>query len=147
MILDELQSDLAVAQKARDSVRVDTLRFLLGAIYALQIEKYPPSIGGTLTEQDVLSVIAKQVKTHKESIEMFKQGKRDDLVQRENAEMEILQAYLPAQMATEQVKSILVEIKNANPDADFGTLMKLSMVQLKGKADGSLISQLIKDLG
>ena len=146
MLLDQLQSDLAAAQKARDQVRVDALRFLLGAIYSLQIEKYPPSVGGTLTDQDVMSVVAKQVKTHKESIGMFRQGKRDDLVQRETAELVVLQAYLPSQMSEDEVRSILMKLKEDNQGADFGTLMKLAMTQLKGKTDGKMVADIIKSL-
>ncbi len=94
MLLDQLQSDLAAAQKGRDEVRVSTLRFLLGAVFNLQIEKCPPGSEKTLDDFDVLSVIAKQVKTHKESIEMFGRGGREDLVKRETAELVILQSYL-----------------------------------------------------
>lgn len=96
MLLDQIQSEVALAQKNRDQLRVDTLRFLLGAVFNLQIEKGKNYV---LTDVDVLSVIAKQVKTHNESIEMFTKGNRVDLVDREKAELVILQAYLPAQMS------------------------------------------------
>jgi len=99
MLLDQLQSDLASAQKMRDKIKVDTLRYLLGAIFNLGIEKYPPARGGSLTDSDVLLVIGKQIKTHKESIAMFEIAKREDLVEREKAELSILQRYLPAQMS------------------------------------------------
>lgn len=145
MMLDQLQADLASAQKARDQVKIDTLRFLLGAVFNFQIEKYPPSKGGTLTDKDVLSVIAKQVKTHKESIEMFKSAKRDDLVAKEEAELAILETYLPAQMGKEDVRKKVEEIKGQNPGADFGTLMRLVMAELRGKADGALVSRLVKE--
>ncbi len=101
MLLDQIQSDLAAAQKAREQLKVDTLRFLLGAVFNLQIEKCPPGSGKTLEDADVLSVIAKQVKTHQESIEMFGRGGREDLVSREKAELAILKLYLPAQMDEE----------------------------------------------
>jgi len=149
MLLDSLQSDLASAQKARDQIRVDTLRFLLGAVYSYQIDKYPPSAGesaGGLTDAEVLTIIAKQVKTHKESIEMFTVGKRQDLVDRETAELAILQSYLPAQMSDEEVRSKVKSIKESNPGADFGSLMKLAMAELKGKADGSLVANIIKEV-
>lgn len=132
-----------MAQKARDQLKVDTLRFLLGAAFNLQIEKGKDY---KLTDNDVLNVISKQVKTHKESIEMFTKGNRSDLVEREEAELKILQTYLPAQMSEDEVKSKVEAIKQANPGADFGTLMKLAMAELKGKADGGLISKLIRDI-
>lgn len=96
MLLDQLQSDLVVAQKNRDKIRVDCLRFLLGAVFNLQIEKYPPSKGGNLTDEDVVAVVRRQVKQHEKSIAMFAKGGRQDLVDREKAELAILKGYLPA---------------------------------------------------
>ncbi len=143
MLLDQIQSEVAQAQKARDQLKVDTLRFLLGAIFNFQIEKGRDYVA---TDNDVLNVISKQVKTHKESIEMFGKANRQDLVDRETAELKILQIYLPAQLSEEEVKNKINEIKSQNLSADFGTLMKLAMADLKGKADGGLISKLIRDI-
>ena len=92
MLLDQLQSELAMAQKSRDQLKVDTLRFLLGGVFNLQIDKGKDYV---LTDSDVLSTIAKQVKTHKESIEMFTKGNRPDLVERESKELAILQQTSP----------------------------------------------------
>lgn len=156
MLLDKLQQDLAAAQKARDQIRVDTLRFLLGAVMNLQIEKYPPSslgkLGTTagqsppgLTDEDVTSVIKRQVKTHNESIQMFGQGGRDDLVEREKQELTILQSYLPAQMPEDRIRDKIQEIKKNNPGADFGTLMKQAMAVLGGQADGAVVAKILKE--
>lgn len=141
MLLDQIQSELAFAQKARDQLKVDTLRFLLGAVFNLQIEKGKDYVA---TDSDVLSVVAKQVKTHRESIEMFGKASRQDLVDREEAELKILQGYLPAQMSEEEVRKVTEKVKNENPGADFGTLMKLAMAELKGKADGGFVAQCLK---
>lgn len=145
MLLDQLQTDLTSAVKNRDQVRVDTLRFLLGAVFNAQIEKYPPNSGGSMTDADVLSVIAKQVKTHRESIVMFEQGKREDLVKVEKAQLTILESYLPKQMGEEEVRLKIKKVKEENPSADFGTLMKLCMAELKGQVDGSLVSKIVKE--
>lgn len=142
MLLDQIQSEISAAQKARDQLKLDTLRFLLGAIFNFQIDKGRDYVA---TDNDVLFVIAKQVKTHKESIEMFQKANRQDLVDRETAELKILQAYFPAQMSEEEVKTKIEEIKKNNPGADFGTLMKLSMVELKGKADGAIVARILKE--
>lgn len=141
MLLDQIQSEVATAQKARDQLKVDTLRFMLGAAFNLQIEKGKDY---KLTDNDVLNVISKQVKTHKESIDMFTKGNRPDLVEREEAELKILQTYLPAQMSEDEVKSKVEAIKQANPGADFGTLMKLAMTELKGKADGATVAKMLQ---
>jgi uncharacterized protein len=142
MLLDQIQSDVANAQKARDQLKVDTLRFLLGAAFNLQIEKGKDY---KLTDSDVLSTITKQVKTHKESIEMFQKANRQDLVDRETAELAILQAYLPTQMGEDEVRKIVTAVKAKNPGADFGALMKLAMAELRGKADGALVAKIVKD--
>ena len=142
MLLDQIQKELALAQKAREQLKVDTLRFLLGAAFNLQIEKGKDYV---LTDNDILSVISKQVKTHKESIEMFEKAKRNDLVEREKAELAILQSYLPEQMSEEAVRLQVSVIREKNPTADFGTLMKLAMGELRGKADGSVVAKLIKE--
>lgn len=142
MLLDQIQSEVAQAQKARDQLKVDTLRFLLGAIFNFQIEKGKDYVA---TDNDVLNVISKQVKTHKESIDMFTKGNRPDLVEREEAELKILQAYLPTQMTEAEVRVKVEEVKKNNPGADFGALMKLAMAGLKEKADGSVVARILKE--
>lgn len=142
MLLDQIQQDLNVALKNRDRVKVDTLRFLLGAAFNLQIEKGKDYV---LTDNDFLNVISKQVKTHKESIEMFTQGKRQDLVNRETAELKILQNYLPAQLSESEIRSLISEIRKNNPSADFGILIRLAMTELKGQADGALVARILKE--
>ncbi len=141
MLLDQIQQDVAAAQKNRDQLKVDCLRFLLGAVFNLQIEKGKDY---KLVDGDVLTVIAKQVKTHKESIEMFGKANRQDLVDRETKELKILQSYLPAQMPEAELKVKIEEIKKNNPGADFGTLMKLAMAELRGKADGAVVASLLQ---
>lgn len=141
MLLDQIQSELNAAVKNRDQVRVDTLRFLLGAIFNFQIEKGKDYVA---SDNDVLNVIAKQVKTHKESIEMFQKAGRQDLVDREQSELKILQGYLPAQLSDEEIKNKIEEIKKNNPGADFGTLMKAAMAELRGKADGAKVAEWLK---
>lgn len=143
MLLDQIQSDLVAGQKARDQLKVDTLRFLLGAVFNLGIEKGKDY---KLTDSDVLSVVSKQVKTHNESIEMFIKGERADLVARERAELVILQGYLPAQLSEQDVRAKVEEVRKQNPAADFGAMMRLAMAELRGKADGAVVSRLLKEL-
>jgi uncharacterized protein YqeY len=133
------------AQKSGDKQKLETLRFLFGEIANFEIEKYPPSIGGSLTDEDTMSVLKKQVKRHQESIEMFKTGKRDDLVTKEQAELIILQSYLPAQMADDELRGIVKRVVEGNPGKSFGEIMKLVMVEVAGKADGGTVSKFLKE--
>lgn len=143
MLLDKIQADLNQAVRDRNQIKVNCLRFLLGAAFNLQIEKGRDYV---LVDDDLITVLNRQVKTHKESIEMFAKGGRQDLVDKEKAELAILQSYLPTQMSESEIRDRISEIRKNNPGADFGTLMKLAMAELKGKADGGLISKLVREL-
>ncbi len=144
MLLDKIQADLNQAVRDRDQIKVNCLRFLLGAAFNLQIEKGRDYV---LTDDDLILVLNRQVKTHKESIEMFGKGGRQDLVNKEQAELEILSSYLPKQLTDEEIRNKIKVISQSNPGADFGTLMKLAMAELKGKADGAIVSKYVRDNG
>jgi uncharacterized protein YqeY len=145
MLRDQIKLDMISAQKSGDKQKLETLRFLLGEIANFEIEKYPPSGNGSLTDEDTMSVLKKQVKRHQESIEMFKTGKRDDLVSKEQAELVVLQGYLPAQMADEELKGIVKRIVESNPGKSFGEVMNLVMAEVAGKADGGAVSKILKE--
>lgn len=148
MLIDQIKADLVTAQKAGDSVGLSALRFLLSEINNFVMAKYPPSSGGLpssgLPDKDVISVLQRQVKTHHESIEAFQKGNRQDLVDKENKELGILQKYLPEQMTEEEIKKIVAEVK-ANGIIDFGQIMRETMTRVKGKADGNLVAKMVKE--
>ena len=145
LLLTKIKEELNVALKASNKEKVETLRFLLSEIGNYEIDKYPPSVKGEMTDEDVISVLQKQVKRHRESIEMFEKGARMDLVEKEKIELGILQSYLPAQMGEEEVRAKIKAIKDANSGGDFGSLMKLAIGELKGKVDGGLVSKILKE--
>lgn len=94
MLHDDIKATLAVALKAGDKRRVETLRFLLAAVQNSAIATYGAESEAKLTERDVLDVIEKQVKSHKQSIEAFEKAGREDLVRKEKEELAILETYL-----------------------------------------------------
>lgn len=140
---EQLSQDLISAMKSKDAEKVSTLRFLISAIKYKEVDKK-----SELTDAEVVEAISKQVKTHKESIEAFKKGNRPDLVTKEESELKILQSYLPVQMGEgevrERVAEKLEELRNQGQAVDFGTLMKLSMFDLKGKAEGSMVKTVVE---
>lgn len=146
MLRDQIKQDAVSAQKTGDKERLETLRFLLGEIANFEIEKYPPSMGGAMSDEDTVAVIKKQVKRHQESIEMFEKGNREDLVAKEKAELEILRSYLPAQMSEEELRVIVKRISGGNAGKNFGELMKLVMSETNGKADGGSVSKILKEV-
>lgn len=97
-----IEQDLVIAQKNKDVVRLETLRFLLSAIKYKEVDKK-----AELAEGEVIEVLKKQVKTHKESIEAFKKGNRSDLVAREGSQLKILEAYLPTQLSEDDLRSLI----------------------------------------
>ncbi|OGY29962.1 MAG: hypothetical protein A3F35_02955 [Candidatus Woykebacteria bacterium RIFCSPHIGHO2_12_FULL_45_10] len=142
-MLQKLQDDLKGALMAKDELKLSTIRFLLAAIKNFQIEKQRE-----LTDEDVVSVIQKQVKQHQESIEGFQKGNRVEMVKKEGAELAILQSYLPEQMSREEVEKMVtaaISQVGAKQISDMGAVMAELSSQLKGKADMSFVSSLVRE--
>ena len=141
---EKLEADLWQAMKDRDNVKRSTLRLLLAAIKNAEIAKR-----GSLDNPDILGVVAREVKQRNESIEAFKQGDRQDLVAQEEAEMAILKEYLPRQLSREEViveaRQVIEEVGAQGP-RDKGKVMSRIMAQLKGKADGREINEIVTEL-
>jgi uncharacterized protein YqeY len=139
-ITDEMKS----AMKSGDTVKRDTLRMLIASVNNAEIAKQ-----SALTDADVLGVISKEVKRHVESIEAFKKGNRTDLAGKEEAEMAILQAYLPKQLSRDEIAAAareVIAVVGAKGYGDKGKVMQQLMPKLKGKADGKDINEVVTEL-
>ena len=140
----KLTDDLKQALRSSDKVKVSVLRLVMAAIQNVEIARKD-----TLDDADILGIIAKDVRQHHESIEAFKQGNRDDLVAQEEAEIVVLQEYLPQQMTREEViaeaRRVIAEVGAQGP-GDKGKVMPKLIVQLKGKADGREINAVVTEL-
>ncbi len=145
MLLDDLKADVLTSMKKGDHVRVDTLRFLLAAIRNAAISKYQAAGEAAMKDEDVLDVIKKQVKTHKESIEAFTKASRNELVSKEQGELTILEAFLPKEMTDEELKKLLEPVAKSG-ESNFGLLMKQAMQAVAGRADGGRVSSMLKQL-
>lgn len=145
MSKQQLKEELKQAMLAKDTLKTSVLRLLLSAINYYEIQK---GAGYEATDEDVLAVIKKEVKQRKDSIEQFKIAGRQDLVDKETKELEILKTYLPAQMSEEEIRKLIKEAidqTGATTPADMGKVMGALMPKVKGKADGSLISKIVKE--
>lgn len=142
-LFEQINTDLKTAMKSGDKVRVDTLRFSLAGLNAAQKEKSMKEPGAALTDAEVIAALQKDAKKRKESIELFKQGKRDDLVQKEEADLAIIMGYLPKEMSREEVEKVVAELKGQG-FTEFNTLMREAMKVMKGRADGKLVGEVIK---
>ncbi|MEK7129502.1 MAG: GatB/YqeY domain-containing protein [Patescibacteria group bacterium] len=145
MKLIQLQEDLAASLKSGKSDRVETLRFLLSAVKNSAIAKYGSEADAKLTEADILDVVKKQVKTHRESIEAFEKAGRQELAAKEKAQLAVLAEYSPKELSDEELKKLLEPVV-AGGEQNFGLLMKQAMVQVAGKADGGRVAALLKQM-
>ena len=146
MTKQQLQQDLKQSMLAKDALKTSVLRMLLSAINYSEIEK--GGAGYEATDEDVLSVIQKEVKQRRDSIEEFKKGGRQELVDKETKELEILQTYLPEQMSEDEIRKSVEETisqTGAKSIRDMGRVMGALMPKLKGKADASLVSKIVRE--
>jgi len=142
-IVVQIDSDITEALKSQDEVKTSTLRMLKSAIHNWQIaNKKEPA------DSEVLAVIQKEIKSRKDSIEMYKKGGRDELANKEQSEVGILEKYLPEQISEEEirvkVKAIITQVGAKSPQ-DMGKVMSPLMAELKGKADGTTVSRIVKE--
>ena len=139
---DRIVSDMKDAMRAKDAVRLESIRLLRAAIQRREVDERVD-----LTDQDVVSVVQKMVKQGKDSITLFEQGGREDLVQKEAATLAVLETYLPEQL-DEQALLILIEKAVSESGAqtvrDMGKVMGLLKPQVQGQADMGVVSGLIK---
>jgi uncharacterized protein YqeY len=164
---DRLMQDLKDAMRAGDATRRDTIRLLRSAVSAAEVAKRSAFVDAqlaqgadaerlalddaqfSLTDEEVMAVIQKQAKQRRDSIVEFKKGKRDDLVAIEEAELAVIETYLPRQMTHDEV---LAAARRAAAElgisgmSGMGQLMKHMMAELKGKADGRLVNQVVREI-
>ena len=140
---EKFANDLKESLKAKDEVKVSTIRFLMSAIHNIEIEK-----GKDLVDEDIVSIIQKQVKQRKESIEGFEKGNRLELVEKEKREMGILQEYLPEQISSSELELMVdksIKETSSSSIVDMGKVMGALSNQIKGKADMGVVSKVVKE--
>jgi len=140
----KLSEDLKQSMKDGDVIRRSTIRMLMAAIKNAEIARQK-----TLEDSDILGIIAKEIRQRRESIESFRQGNRQDLVDKEESEIAVLQVYLPPPMTREEIveaaKKIIAEV-GAEGLGDKGKVMPKIIEQLKGRADGREINAVVSEL-
>jgi uncharacterized protein YqeY len=145
----QLRKDIQEAQRARDQVRMDTLRMALGAIHNLEVartDRKNPEFGQPLTEADCVRVLEQEVKKRNQAIPLYKQGGRTELVEREERERNILQAYLQAsQLSDDEIRSTVAQIISEQ-GKEFRKVMPLAAKELKGKAEGARVQRIVKEM-
>jgi hypothetical protein len=139
---EKLDEDLKSAMRAKDSLRMNTVRALKSAIKYREIELMKP-----LDDGGILGVMATEIKRRRDSVEQYRAGNRADLADKEEAEIKILQEFLPQQLTREEVEAKVAEVitrVGAQGPKDMGAVMKALLPEVQGRADGKVVSELVK---
>ena len=137
---EKLLADMKEALKAKDSLRLNTIRSVISAIKNQEID-----LRKEIEEEEILTLVTREVKKRKEASALFKKGRRTDLMEKEDQEMVVLQVYLPEQVSEEVLRKRIQEViaeTGAEGMKDFGKIMKALVPEFKGKADNALIKDL-----
>ena len=141
---EQLDADLRDAMRQAEHTRRDTLRLALSALRNAQI-----AAGRELTDDDTLAVLAKEAKQRRESIEEFRKANRSDLADKEEAELAVLSSYLPQAVSRDEIVEAarkVVQDLGASGPKDIGKVMPVLMQQLRGKADGRDINEVVREI-
>lgn len=140
---ERLAADLKEAMRARDRDRLDALRMLSTSVRNKEIE-----LGHDLTEEEFHQVVATEVKRRKEAAEAYEQGGREDLLRKERAEQEVLEAFLPERLSEEEVRALIeeaVETTGAAGPGDLGKVMGFVMGRARGRVEGGEVNRLVRE--
>ena len=143
---EQIGEDIKTAMKAKDKIRLQTVRSIKKAILEKEVELRPQGKDSLTLEQEI-ELLSQQAKQRRDSIEQFKNAGRDDLADKESQELEVIESYLPAQASDEEIETLVDELiaaSGASTMKDLGKVMGPAMKQLKGKADGKKIQALVK---
>jgi uncharacterized protein YqeY len=148
-IEQQLRKDIQDAQRARDQLKLDTLRMALSSIHNLEVartDRKNPEYGQPLTEADCLRVLEQEVKKRSQAIPFYQQGGRNELVEKEQREMEILQTYLQSsQMSDDELRAIVARLVEEQ-GKEFKRVMPLAAKETRGRADGARVQRIVREL-
>ncbi len=142
MLRTKIVSDLKDAMLAKDEVRVSTLRMLKAAIMKFEVSGEKKEA----TDEDVLALVKKELKARKDAAEQFRDGDREELAAKEDAEAAILEEYMPEQMSEEEVRKVVEAVVAEVGGDNFGQVMGACMGKLKGQADGGMVNKIVKEV-
>lgn len=141
-MIEKIQADLKSAMLARDTQTVSTLKLVKSALQNKRIE-----VGQDLDDKEIMAVLRSEAKKRKESIEMYKSADKTDLAEKEEAELKIIESYLPQQMTDEELVKLVEEVKTeVGEDAHMGQLIQATIAKAEGRVDGRRVSEYIKEL-
>jgi len=140
-----IQTELSEAMKAKDEIKVSVLRMLKASIMKFEVEGERKEA----TDDDIMKLIQREIKSRRDSVEQFKNGNRFEMAKAEEKEIEVLMAYMPAQLSEEEISKIVKEVieeVGAKQKSDMGRVMGALMPKVQGQADGTLVSKIVNSL-
>jgi len=143
MLLQKLQEEMKAAMKSGNKDRLSTIRMLISEIKKVQIDTKKE-----LSDEEIIQILQRYVKQRKEALEQYKKANREDLAQKEEKEIQIVQEFLPQPLSEEELRKIIDETisqLNATSIKDMGKVIKAVMEKVKGRAEGSVVSSLVKE--
>ncbi len=147
MLHQKLTDDLKNALKTRQDFELGVLRMLSTALHNKEIEKKGKGQETNLSDEEVIEILTREAKKRKEAADLYTKGNRNDLAEKELKEFELIKKYLPEQLGAEEIEKIInsaIEKTGAKEVKDFGKVMAEAMKELKGKADASAVSEILK---
>ena len=142
-LFEKLNNALKAAMKSGDKARLEVLRFVMAGIQGAQKEAAAKKPGAVLTDDEVIALLQKEAKRRKEAVALFRQGGRNDLVEKEEADLAVIYEYIPKELSAEEIDAIIDELKGQGAN-DFNSLMREVMKRAKGRADGKTVGDAIK---
>jgi uncharacterized protein len=148
-IEQQLRKDIQDAQRAHDQLKLDTLRMAMSAIHNLEVARTDhknPEFGQPLTEADCMKVLEQEIKKRNQAIPFYKQAGRNELAEKEQREMDILQAYIQgSQMSDDELRAVVAKLVEEQ-GKEFKRVIPLAIKETKGRADGARVQQIVREL-
>ena len=138
-IRQQLTEEMKNAMRAKDQMRLDTVRFVLSQMKNAEIDLHRE-----MNDDEIITLMKKEVKNRKDATDQFRQAGRNDLVTAEEQKLSIIQKFLPEQMSDEELSGIVEKVVSENDGANFGQIMQKVMTEVKGKADGGRVSGMVR---
>lgn len=142
-IKDQIENDFKEALKEQDKEKMSTLRMIKSSIQEKEKEE-----GGDLSDEDVISILSKEVKSRKESIDQYEEGGRGELAEKEAREVELIEQYLPEPLSEEELEDLIDEVIDqvgASDMSDMGKVMGKIMPEVRGRADGDTVNEKVRE--
>lgn len=146
---DQLNDDLKSAMRSKDQARISAIRLLKAAITNLEFARTDnknPDYGRSLTENDLLHMVENQIKQRREAIELYQKGNRPELAAQEQAEIRALEKYMPPQLSRAEIKAQVERVIADLNTREFPSVMKESATRLRGRADGKVVNEVVREL-